>query len=101
MPLNSDRFADYVEAIFRRQNQVSTDLAVEIDAERIDSSRYSVLETVERQLLAACRGLNELATAQRDGEPVGGLGGLNRARGAPDCERATAAAAAALESVSD
>lgn len=101
MRLGSDRFADYVEATFRRQNEVSTDLAIEIDDQRVASARYATLETVERQLLAACRGLNELARAQRDGESISGLGGLNRARSAPDCEHATDIAAAALESVSE
>jgi len=100
MRLTSDRFADYVEATFRRQNEVSTDLAVEIDEAAADSARYTILETAERRLLADCRGLNELARAQRDGEPAGGLGAVKRARGAPDCERATAAAEAALKSVS-
>ena len=101
MRLRSDRFTDYVEATFRRQNEVSTDLAVAIDEAGVDSARYSILETVEGRLLETCRGLNELARAQRDGEPVGGLGALKRARGAPDCEQATAAAAAALDSVSE
>jgi hypothetical protein len=98
--LSSDRFTDYVEATFRRQNEVSTDLAIEIDEAAAETARYSTLETAERRLLAACRGLNELARAHRDGEPAGGLGALKRARGAPDCERATAAAEAALQSVS-
>jgi hypothetical protein len=100
MRLKSDRFADYVEATFRRQNAVSTDLAIEIDEEGADSVRYTILETAERRLLADCRGLNELARARRDGESASGLGALKRARGTPDCERATAAAEAALESVS-
>jgi hypothetical protein len=98
MRLKSDRFADYVNAVFRRQNEVSTDLAIELDEQALESERYLILETVERQLLTACRGLNELARAQRDGESIGGLGGLKRARGAPDCERATDYAAAALDS---
>jgi hypothetical protein len=101
MRLKSDRFADYVEATFRRQNQISTEMALEIDAAEIDSARYSILETAESELLAACRGLNELATAERDGERVGGLGGLSRARDTPDCEAAIGRAAAALELVSE
>jgi hypothetical protein len=58
-----------------------------------------MLEAAELELLLACRGLNELARAQRDGEAIGGFGGLKRARGAPDCERATRRATVAAESL--
>lgn len=98
MRLKSDRFADYVETVFRRQNEISIEMASEIDDEGLTSARYSMLDTLDRQLLVACRGMNELARAKRNAEPVRGLGGLKRARGAPDCERATNEAAAALES---
>jgi hypothetical protein len=87
-----------VEAVFRRQNQISIEMANEIDDEELASARFSTLDTLDRQLLVACAGVNELARAQRDGESVRGLGALKRARGAPDCERATNEAAAALES---
>jgi hypothetical protein len=97
MPVRSDGFADYVEAVFRRQNAVATELADAIDDELPASERYAALEQLELELEIACRGLNQLAQAQREGEPAGGLGGLKRARGAPDCEGAADRAARALD----
>ena len=96
MPLRSDGFSNYVEAVFRRQNDVATELAFAIDDESLGSERHAILEAAEFELLSACRGLNQIARAQRDGESVGGFGALNRSRAAPDCERATDKAAALL-----
>jgi ABC-type uncharacterized transport system permease subunit len=96
MPLGSDSFADYVEAVFRGQNELATAIAAAIDDLSPGSERYAVLENAELELLAACRGLNQLARARRDGESAGGLGGLKRAREAPACERATDRIAALL-----
>jgi len=97
MALRSDAFSAYVEAVFRYQNDVSTDLAFAIDDESPDSERYAALDALELELLTACRGLNELARAARNGEPVGGFGALKRARAAPECEHATDTAAAVLQ----
>ena len=96
MGLKSGEFADYVESVFRRQNEVASALALELESEDPDSDRYVELDSAELELLEACVGINELAARQRDGEPIGGLKALKRARQAPECERATAAAAAAL-----
>jgi hypothetical protein len=85
----SDAFADYVESVFRRQNEVATALALAIDDEPAGSDRFAALEDAELDLLIACRTLNELAEASRDGERPGGMSALRRARLAPDCERAT------------
>jgi len=92
MGLRSDEFADYVESVFRRQNEVASALALELDAEDPGSERYDELDAAELALLNACVGINELAARQRDGDPLGGLRALKRARQAPECERATAAA---------
>jgi hypothetical protein len=96
MSVRSDAFADYVESVFRRQNEIATELALEIEDERAGNDRYAALEDAELDLLTACRGLNELAEARRDGERAGGPAALRRARLAPDCERATNVAAAVL-----
>jgi hypothetical protein len=94
MALKSDAFADYVESVFRRQNEVASALALELENGDPDSDRYRDLDAAELGLLEACVGINELAARQRDGEPLGGLKALKRARQAPACERATEAAAA-------
>lgn len=96
MPLRSDRFANYVEDVFRRQNEVAAELAFAIDESAEDDARFATLEDAELTLMSACRGLNQLARTQRAGESPGGLGALKRARGAPACEDATAQAAALL-----
>ena len=96
MPARSDAFAAYVEDVFRRQNEVAADLALALEREPAGSERYGLLEAAELALLVECRGLNEIARARRSGERLGGLRALNRAREAPDCERATARATALL-----
>jgi hypothetical protein len=92
MGLKSDDFAAYVETVFRRQNEMASELALAIEAEDPDSERYAALDAVELALLDACLGINELAARQRDGEPLRGLKALARAKAAPACERATTAA---------
>lgn len=88
----SPAFAEYVESVFRRQNEVATSLGFALDGEEPGSERYRALEAAELNLLVACQGLNELASAARADESGRGPGSLRRARQAPDCERATAAA---------
>ena len=96
MPARSETFAAYVEEVFRRQNEVATELALALEREPPETERFALLEAAELALLTECGGLNEMARAQRDGEQPGGLGALKRARQAPDCERATERAAALL-----
>ena len=96
MPVKSDAFADYVEAVFRHQNDVANVLVLTLDAADSGSNDYASLEDAELALLDACRGLNELARSRRDGEPIGGIKAFRRARQAPDCERAADAAASLL-----
>jgi hypothetical protein len=98
MGIRSDAFADYVEAVFRRQNEAATALGFVLDGEQPGSERYRALEAAELNLLTACRGLNELASAARAGESGRGPGSLRRARQAPACEQATAAAEQSLGS---
>lgn len=97
MPARSDMFAAYVEDTFRRQNEVAAELALALEREPEDTEHFGLLEAAELALLTECRGLNEMARAQRAGERLGGLGALKRARQAPDCERATVRAAALLQ----
>lgn len=96
MSLRSESFADYVEAVFRRQNDVAAELAFEIDELADDDPGYETLEAAEFELMSACRGLNQLARAQRAGESPGGFGALKRARSAPACEQAAEKAHALL-----
>ena len=54
MSMRSAAFASYVEAVFRRQNEVATELAFALDAAPFDSARYRQLEAAETALLDAC-----------------------------------------------
>ena len=96
MGVASEAFAEYVETVFRRQNEVATALATELDGAEPGSERYRVLEVAELNLLTACQGLNELASSIRSGGSGRASGSLRRARQAPDCEQAAAAAEALL-----
>jgi len=99
MSPRSEAFGDYVEAVFRRQNSVATELTLALDEADPDSGRFGRLEDAELDLLQACRGLNQLAQSRRAGSAPRGPGALRRARQAPECERAAASAAALLAGV--
>jgi hypothetical protein len=96
LSVRSDAFADYVEAVFRDQNRVATELAFALE-DADDTDRLDALERAEEALLAACADLNAVASARRDGERMGPLRRLSAARQAPDCERAAADARAVLD----
>ena len=92
-------FADYVETVFRQQNEAATALAFALDETDFDSARYRTLEATETALLDACSELNAMATARQraNGDGPGGLSALRAARTAPDCERAAVAAAEVID----
>jgi hypothetical protein len=95
--LGSDDFRAYVERVFREQNKVANDLAFAVDdATAAGGPEPRELSAAEEALLSACSGLNELATSRRDAQRLGLRRSAAAARGAPDCERATRAAQAAL-----
>jgi hypothetical protein len=94
LQLASPDFQAYVERVFREQNRVADELAFALASE--SRSPPPRLEGAEQALLAACAGINELATARRDSQRLGLRRSAELARGVPECERATRAAAAAL-----
>ena len=91
--LGSAEFRDYVERVFREQNRVADDVAFALEAPGPPSTE---LAAAEQGLLAACEGVNELATARRDDRRLGMRASVRAARTVPDCERATRAADARL-----
>jgi hypothetical protein len=96
--LASDEFRAYVERVFRDQNKTASDLAFALDdATTSGGPEPRELAAAEERLLEACSGLNELATSRRDQQQLGIKQSASAARGAPDCERATRAAQAALD----
>jgi hypothetical protein len=93
LALASAEFRAYVERVFREQNRVADELAFALEAPGAESD---ALAAEEQRLLAACAGVNELATARRDERRLGLRRNLSAARSVPHCETATRAAAAAL-----
>ena len=91
--LGSDEFRDYVERVFREQNRVADAVAFALEA---PGSQNPELAAAEQDLLAACAGVNELATARRDRQSLGLRNSVRAAKSVPDCERATHAADARL-----
>ena len=90
--LTSADFRAYVERVFREQNRVASDLGFALE-DRTDAA----LTAAEDELLAACAGVNELATLRRDEQSPGLKRGSAAAHTVPACERATRDARAALE----
>jgi hypothetical protein len=90
--LTSPEFRDYVERVFREQNRVADDVAFALEAPAAQED----LAAAEQQLLAACAGVNELATARRDQRRLGMRDSVRAARTVPDCERAARAVDARL-----
>jgi len=93
LSLRSAEFREYVERVFREQNRVADAVAFALDA---PGEQDAQLAAAEQELLAACAGVNELATARRDGRRLDMRDSLRAARSVPDCERATRAADARL-----
>jgi hypothetical protein len=90
--LASPEFRAYVERVFREQNRVADELAFALEA----PGSSAALASAEERLLAACAGVNELATARRDETELGIRTSVRAARTVPDCEEAARAAAAEL-----
>jgi hypothetical protein len=94
LKFGSEAFRAYVERVFREQNRVADELAFALeDAPGIKAEN---LAAAEDELIAACAGLNELATSRRDDERLGMRRSATAARRAPECEQATLAARAVL-----
>jgi hypothetical protein len=85
LPLTSPEFAAYVERVFREQNRVADALAFALED---GEAEHAGLMEAEQALLAACAGVNELATSRRDGESLGLKRRAANARSVPACERA-------------
>ena len=90
-------FADYVERVFRLQNEAASALAFALESVALDSDRYAALESAETDLLEFCDGLNDIAAARQRGERPGSRRGLAAARAAPQCETAALAATRVLQ----
>jgi hypothetical protein len=93
LTLTSTEFASYVERVFREQNRIADALAFALEGK--PAGRVDLMEA-EQSLLTACAGVNELATARRDGEGLGLKRGAANARSVPTCERAAEDAARLL-----
>ena len=93
LKLGSAEFRDYVERVFREQNRIADALAFALEAQ---GSPDAELAAAEQQLLEACVGVNELATAQRDEQRLGVRRSASAARTVPQCEAATRAVSAKL-----
>ena len=91
--LGSDEFRDYVERVFREQNRVADAIAFALETPEAQDAE---LATSEQDLLAACAGVNELATARRDQRRLGLRSSVRAAKSVPNCERAARAADARL-----
>ena len=96
--LASPEFRAYVERVFREQNRVADAAAFALEE---PGAQRAELAAAEQQLLAACAGVNELATARRDQRGLGMRGNVRAARTVPDCERATRDVEAALARTAD
>jgi hypothetical protein len=92
LALRSPEFRAYVERVFREQNRVADELAFLIEA----APGQAESANAEQALLAACAGVNELATSRRDERRFGLKKRIAAARSVPECERATQSAAALL-----
>ena len=94
--LTSPEFSEYVERVFREQNGVADAAAFALEA---PGAERAELAAAEQQLLAACAGVNELATARRDQRRLGLRASASAARTVPECEAATRVLAAELARV--
>ena len=87
LTLNSPEFREYVERVFREQNQAATALAFAQDD--ASGARYETLLQLEDVLLEACASLNALAAARRDNRVLGLRRQARMATTVPSCESMT------------
>lgn len=92
LAVTSAEFREYVERVFREQNRVADEVAFALEA----PGSPPELAAAEQELLEACAGVNELATARRDRRSLGVRKSARAARTVPDCERAARAVDARL-----
>ncbi len=97
LALNSSEVREYVERVFREQNQAATALAFAQDD--ASGTRYETLLELEDVLLEACAGLNELAAARRDDRALGLRQQARMAATAPSCESTTRRTREALDAL--
>jgi hypothetical protein len=97
--LTSDEFRGYVERVFREQNRLADELAFALEGPA--DERTASLAAAETELLEACAGINEIATARRDGRRLSALARLRAARSAPKCEGALRRARSTLDNEGD
>jgi len=88
MVIRSDPYRAYVREVYRHQSEVSDALISALDEADPDSARYAELDATDLDVLTACRGINELASAEQSGDSPRGLAALKRARQVPECEGA-------------
>jgi hypothetical protein len=97
LALTSPDFRAYVERVFRRQNQVATDVELALEDLPAGEPSAKTLQAADDGLQSACAGVNELATARRDAVKLGLRRQAAAARTVPQCEAAAQSAAAALQ----
>ena len=93
----SSEFRAYIEAVFREQNRVATDLAFALESVSGGAAQDEI-ELAEGELIAACASLNEIATERRAGRELSRQRQIDAARSAPQSEQAARAAAVTLAS---
>lgn len=67
---NRNDIAEYAEAVFRHQNQVTSRLMMSLDEALLDDIE---LRRAELAMHDACKLLNEYSAREMDGEPIGVL----------------------------
>ncbi len=65
---NNDEIAKYAEAVFRRQNSITSRIMMSTDDDLYNDLR---LRQAEVAMYDACKLLNEYSSREMDGEPMG------------------------------
>ncbi|WP_428099998.1 hypothetical protein [Candidatus Rariloculus sp.] len=97
LSIASEELRTYMEAVFREQNELLTEIAFATDAEDLSDRDRRALEAAEESLLIECAVLNDIAAARRDGRRPGWVRGSRASRRTPHCESAAADARSVLD----
>ncbi len=81
-------FRDYAEQVFRRQNQINSEILMLLDEDVDDSESYAKLIEAEQNLQEQCQLLNEYAVRERDGVEITLLFKQKVQASVDDCETA-------------
>jgi hypothetical protein len=98
--LSKDRFKQYVESVFKRQNQAMSSMIM-MPVDELSTDLQAQLLDAEHSVNTRCKALNDVANLHIDGKKESMFQKLKISRSVNDCDAATLQLEAVLERASE